>query len=749
MPAALRALTYWHTERRTGAGTVRFLAERMRDQFGAAVSDRYVLDREVGRGGASVVYLAQDAKHARQVAIKVLRPELAASLGTDRFLREIEISAQLSHPHILPLYDSGESAGFLYYVMPFVSGESLRQRLRREQRLPLDEALHVLAEVADALTYAHGRGVLHRDIKPENILLDSGHALVTDFGIARAISAAGEDRVTLPGVAIGTPAYMSPEQASGESVDERSDVYALGCVLYEMLAGEPPHQGPTARSILMKKVTQPVPSLQATGGDVPDTLEYLIVRALAVEPSDRFSTTAEFAAALTTRRSGWVRSLESRPDAPAPSARSIAVLPFANMSADPENEYFGDGIAEEITNALTKVQALRVASRTSAFAYKNKDEDIRRVGKDLGVATVLEGSVRKAGNRLRITAQLIGVKDGYHLWSERYDREVEDVFVIQDEISARIVDALQVILTEDERKALARPAAANVEAYERYLRGRYFLHLFQKNSVHHARQMFLEAIDIDPQYALAHAGLADSCSFLYMYFEGRESVLEEAQAASHRALELAPEVAEAHAARGLAVALSKRYTEAEGEFERAIQLNPALFEPYYFYGRTCFQLGRFERAASLFERACEVHDDYQARLLCALSYKGLEAHDAAFAAYDRALKAIQRHLELTPGDSRALTLGAGCLARLGRAGDAVQWCERALSIDPEDPVVVYAAACVDAVLGRETEALDGLEKALAGGFGNRRWILSDPDFEALRDHPRFLALLGETEESAT
>jgi TolB-like protein/Flp pilus assembly protein TadD/tRNA A-37 threonylcarbamoyl transferase component Bud32 len=714
----------------------------MQDYVNAVLPERYVLEREIGRGGAAVVYLAQDVKHGRQVAIKVLRPELGASLGTERFLREIEIAAQLSHPHILPLYDSGESSGFLYYVMPFVTGESLRQRLQREQRLALEEALHITAEVADALSYAHDRGVLHRDIKPENILLDSGHALVTDFGVARAISAAGSERVTLPGMTVGTPAYMSPEQAGDEPIDGRSDVYALGCVLYEMLAGEPPHSGPTARAILARKVTQPVPALHSFGTEVPDTLEHIIERALAVAPEHRFATASEFAQALTTRRSGWVRALAQRPEPPAPSPRSIAVLPFTNMSADPENAYFGDGIAEEITNALTKVQALRVASRTSAFAYKGNEQDIRRIGKELGVATVLEGSVRKAGNRLRITAQLIGVQDGYHVWSERYDCEAEDVFAVQDQIASEIVEALQVILTEDQRRALARPAAANVEAYERYLRGRYFLHLFQKNSVHHAREMFLEAIAIDPGYALAHAGLADSCSFLYMYFEGDEALLEEADAASQRALELAPDLPEAHAARGLAVALSKRYDEAEAEFETAIRLNPALFEPYYFYARTCFQQGKLERAVQLFERACEVHDDYQARLLAALSYKGLGRHDEATAAYGRALRSIEKHLDLTPGDGRALTLGAGCLARLGRSDEAIQWTERALAIDAGDPVIVYAAACVDAVLGRVEQALGGLEQALALGFGNRRWILNDPDFESLRDHPRFRELVG-------
>ncbi len=726
----------------------RILPERMQDYVNAVLSERYLLDREIGRGGAAVVYLAQDAKHARQVAIKVLRPELAASLGTERFLREIEIAAQLSHPHILPLYDSGEVSGFLYYVMPFVSGESLRQRLQREQRLQLDEALHITAEVADALGYAHGRGVLHRDVKPENILLDSGHALVTDFGVARAISAAGEERVTLPGMAVGTPAYMSPEQAGGEPVDARSDIYALGCVLYEMLAGEPPHNGPNARAILARKVTQPVPALRTVGSDVPDTLEHIIERALAVAPEHRFDTAAEFAQALTTRRSGWVRTLATKPDPAPPSPRSIAVLPFTNMSADPENEFFGDGIAEEVTNALTKVQALKVASRTSAFAYKGNEQDIRRVGKDLGVATVLEGSVRMAGSRLRITAQLIGVEDGYHIWSERYDREAEDVFAIQDEIASKIVESLEVILSEDERRALARPSAANVQAYERYLRGRYFLHLFQKKSVHHAREMFLEAIAVDPDYALAHAGLADSCSFLYMYFEGGESFLDEADTASRRALDLAPDLSEAHAARGLAVALSKRFEEAEAEFERAIRLNPALFEPYYFFARTCFQQGRFERAVRLFEQACAVHDDYQARLLAALSYKALGREEDAKHAYERALRSVEKHLDLTPGDGRALTLGAGCLARLGRSEDAIVWNERALSIDPDDPVVVYAVACTDAILGRSGEALDRLERALDIGFGNRRWILNDPDFETLRDHPRFRSLVGSEEDAA-
>ncbi|MGD8727955.1 MAG: protein kinase [Gemmatimonadales bacterium] len=717
----------------------------LRELVATALTERYDVQRELGRGGTSVVYLADDRKHRRRVAIKVMRPELGASLGPERFLREIEIAAQLSHPHILPLYDSGETDGLLYYVMPYVDGASLRERLQHEGRLPLKDALHITVEVADALNYAHMRGVVHRDVKPANILLESGHALVTDFGIARAISAAGEERVTLPGIAVGTPAYMSPEQAEGEhSVDARTDIYALGCVLYEMLTGTPPYAGDNPQAILSQKVTQSSPSLEALQDSVSRTLEYVIRRALAREPDDRFATSEQFAQALTSGASRWspaAGSVVSR--RPVSSPQSIAVLPFANMSADSENEYFSDGIAEEITNALAKVQALRVASRTSAFAYKGKDQDVRKTGEELGVATILEGSVRKSGGRLRITAQLVSVTDGYHLWSERYDRDAEDVFAIQDEIATKIADALHLVLSEDERRELVQPPTDNVQAYEAYLRGRFFLHRFQKASVRHAKEMFEQAIGIDPEYALAFAGVADCCSFLYMYFDGSEENLEEADAASQQALELGPDCAEAHASRGLAVALSKRYEEAEAAFQKAIALNPSLFEAYYFYARTCFQQGKLEPAVELFEKACEVHEDYQACLLAALSYAGLGRADEAEAAYARALRVIQKHLELNPGDARALTLGAGCLARLDRRTEAADWCERSLRIDAEDPVVVYAVACVYSILGMTDEALRELEKAIETGFGNKKWIENDPDFASLRDHPRFQALVRE------
>src|SRR5579863_523621 len=438
------------------------LEDRLRT---TALGTRYTPDRELGRGGMATVFLAHDVKHRRQVALKVLHPELAHALGAERFLREVETGARLVHPHVLPVFDSGEVDGLLWYTMPFIDGESLRDRIKRERQLPISDAIRIASEVADGLNYAHEHGVVHRDIKPENILLSGNHALIADFGIAKAVVVAGGDRLTQTGSSIGTPTYMSPEQTAGDSeLDGRSDVYSLGCVLYEMLSGEPPYAGSSARSVMVKHLTDPVPSVRRLRPGVPEQVERAITQSLAKQPADRFATAADFARALLAASSdpGQSRGRTSATTGPSSTGRSIAVLPFADMSAQRDQEFFTDGIAEEIINALTKVQALHVVSRSSAFAFKGKNQDIRQVGEQLNVGTVLEGSVRKAGNRLRITAQLINVADGYHLWSERYDRELEDVFAVQDEIAENIVRALRVVLSENEKRAIEQPAPATL-----------------------------------------------------------------------------------------------------------------------------------------------------------------------------------------------------------------------------------------------------------------------------------------------
>src|SRR5438445_1030973 len=709
----------------------------------AALADRYDLDREIGRGGMATVYLAQDVRHHRSVAVKVLHPALALSLGSDRFLREIQIAARLQHPHIVPLYDSGQAGEFLYYVMPFVDGESLRQRLERERHLPLEEALKIARAVAAALDYAHRQQIVHRDIKPENVMLHEGEAMVTDFGIAKAVTAAAATTLTLTGAAVGTPAYMSPEQASGEvDLDGRSDVYSLGCLLFEMLTARTPYTGPTAQAIIAHAFTDPVPALHAFRDTVPERVEEAVGKALAKDPAMRYATAVQFGHALAGPSSSGGATPPGSQSSDAVTAKSIAVLPFVNMSADPENEYFTDGIAEEIINALTKIQALRVAARTSSFAFKGKNEDIGGIARKLKVATVLEGSVRKAGNRLRVTAQLVNAADGYHLWSERYDRQLEDVFQIQDEISENIVRALRVVLSEEEKRAIEQARPETVQAYDYYLAGRQFFHQFRRTGIQFARRMFERAIEIDPNYALAYAGVADCCSFLYMYWDGSKANLESAESASRKARALDPERAEAHASRGFALPLRRQYAEARQEFEAALRLDPKLYEAHYLYARACFQEGKLEEAVQHYTDAARVRpEDYQALLLMQGPLTRLGRRADLQAALRQGLQVAEKHLELNPDDARALYLGAGALLLLGERERGLEWTKRARAIDPEDPGVLYNVACSYAQLGQTDEAISCLQKAVQNGFGHREWLENDSDLDSLRNDPRFQTLL--------
>jgi TolB-like protein/Tfp pilus assembly protein PilF len=566
--------------------------------------------------------------------------------------------------------------------------------------------------------------------------------MVMDFGIAKAV-AAGSETLTQTGMMIGTPAYVSPEQAAGETnLDGRSDQYSLACMLYEMIAGERPFSGNTPQSIMAKRFTETPKTLQALRSSVPPSVDWAVAKAMSTETSQRFATTGMFAQALVSGSLTTPTNTDTLPKTAVSQAKSVAVLPFANMSADAENEYFADGMAEEIINALSKVQGLRVASRTSSFAFKGKNEDIGEIGRKLKVSTVLEGGVRKMGNRLRITAELVNVADGYHLWSERYDREIEDIFAIQDDISQAIVKALRVILTEGEKKAIESKPRTNIQAYDYYLRGRQFIHQLRRRSLEYARQMFNKAIELDPNYALAYTGVADASSLLYQYFDARDFNLRQADKASKKALELEPDLAEAQVSRGIVASLKRNFVEAEESFSKAMKLEPKMFEAPYWYGMGLMAEGRFEDAVKMFDRASNLRpEDYQSAHFMGQAYHALGMKDRQEEQLRRGLKLMESSLELNPDDARAANLAASVFAILGEEENAVKYGERSLAIDPEDPMLLYNVACMYSSLGRTDQAISCLERSVDKGFGHREWIDNDPDLAPLRDNPKYQAIV--------
>ena len=666
-----------------------------------ALAGRYEIEREIGQGAFATVYLAHDNRHDRSVALKVLNADPESQTGELRFIREIRLLARLQHPNILPLHDSGHVQALLYYVMPYVSGETLRLRMSRERQLAIDAAVRITGEVADALAYAHGQGIIHRDIKPENILLSEGHAVVADFGIARAIDVGGIQQLTRTGMGgPGTPAYMSPEQLMGDrELDARSDIYSLGCALYEMLVGKPPFAG---KDGFVKRFTEASPRVSASRKDIPAWLDATVAQMLERNPADRYATAEELVRSLSAHASfdsvpaagvdgQHASSSPSRSDPRAyqtPRSASaavreveppsIGVLPFENMSADPDNEYFSDGITEEILNALTRIPSLKVAARTSAFALKGQSLDISEIGRRLNVRTVLEGSVRRSGSRVRITAQLINATDGYHIWSERYDREVKDVFEIQDEIARTIVERLKVKLTTEQDEALGKRQTENIEAYELYLRGRHCSYRWNiSGMMQKALEYFDAALAKDPEYALAYHGLADVYSILGLYaFQPPAAVVDKAMTAATRAVELAPELAEARTSLGFVQLLDWDWKGADATFNRAIELNPKYAQAHTFRAWLLSTLDRQDEATD----AVRVGTELDPFLPATNGVSALVAYHGR--RYDEAIKESERALERDPTSALSLLCISMALAGKGAYKEAIIHAERGVSLSP-------------------------------------------------------------------
>ncbi len=575
------------------------------ERLKAAIASRYRLERELGQGGMANVFLAHDLKYERAVAVKVLRPDLAAEVGSARFLREIQIAARLHHPHILPLYDSDQADGMVYYVMPYIEGESLRQRLARERQLPVAQALQIAREVADALSYAHSCNVVHRDIKPANILMDAGHAIVADFGIARAMGA-GESST---GHIVGTPAYMSPEQIDGSQyIDGRTDIYSLGCVLFEMLVGEPPFRGATLTAVIANRLSSSAPSPRAFRELVPEAVDAAVKKAMANLPADRFTTAGQFAEALGTSATVAIAvgAAQAMVQEVAAATKSVAVLPFENMSTDPENEYFSDGITDDIIAQLSKISALKVISRTSSMQYKKTTKKITTIAEELGVGSILEGSVRKAGPRVRIVAHLVDPKTEKHLWGDTFDRQLTDIFEVQSEVAQQITGALSVALSPEEKQRVEKKATGDADAYNLYLLGRFHANKWSGEDVQKGIEHFQQAIAKDPGYAVAYAGLADAYELLSIGFGSKPPVeyLAQARAMALKALEMDDTLAEAHTSLAYARWLGDLdWSGAERGFKRALELKSSYVMAHEWYAEYLAALGRHDEAQAEIKRA--------------------------------------------------------------------------------------------------------------------------------------------------